>query len=1150
MNSLRMKSIVVAMVMAIFTATLSYAQTVTGAISGQVTDESGAVVAGAQVVAHNIATGVDTNATANATGNYSIRFLPIGRYELTITANGFEAQKFPAFSLEVDQTAKLDAKLKVGAASTTTVVEGAVAPILNTNDATLGLSLTNNQIQTIPLNGRNFSSITLFIPGVVTTTPTGTSGGQGIERSTQNRDIPNVNGNRSQANNYTLDGIDLNEPTNNLIAYNPAPDAIQEIKVITANAAAEYGNVNGGDVVSVLKSGTNQFHGGAYAFLQNEDLNANSWANNHVNPIIPVNPYTQTQFGGTIGGPILHNKLFFFADYEGAREHTGGTSTASVLTAAMRQGDFSALLNPPAGSTDTAIQLYNTQNNAVPYANNQIPVVNPVAKFLFAHPELYPLPNATPSDGIAAANFHGPNRTFIVNNQGDLKIEYDPRQADKITGFYSQSDAFDGNQPVLNITFPAQNVYPSKLGGATWVHVFSPTIVNSARVGFTRVVWQNGVPTDPSGQFGLNGNSLVGIPFGAQQYVGFSNQGFPSNNFTDVGTPANIGSLIDNTYSYGDDLTWQYGKHLFSMGIQAIRYQNNYTTSSNQGFLGTFNYTGAFTTSPNANVDAATNLGYAGADFVLDQVASAQVQEAGFLVGQRQWRTAGFFQDDWKVTPKLTLNIGIRYEFDQPWYEVNNKTGNVDLTTGTFEYAKSIPAGAPAGSQLCSNRACYDANYHQIMPRIGFAYQATDRFVIRGGYGATSFFEGNAANQRLTSLPPFIVASNKQLVTPQAAVPPSATNPTGTPYNPGNPYTVEEGFGFSAADLSAGGSYGAWPKNIQPAYLQEWSLTTEYAIDPATTLQVGYLGEQGQHLIDYRNANQRTVNGDPSSAPLANSPNFGPGGNLLVTESNAFMNYNALQAVLRHRVSNGLEFTVNYTYSRTISNSLGNYSLNVNGYSGAFQNGYNGAADSGPAGTDASNNLSALAVYALPFGRGKQFGSGVNRLVDAALGGWSISGSVLAYSGFPVSLTTNDQSNSNSDGTARPNHYRPLKIVHRTIDNWWGTDPSAKPCLNPGVDNGVCAYGVPAPNTFGSARVGSERAPSYTQVDSSLFKDFHITERQAIGFRADFFNLLNIASYGNPDSGINDSQFGNISNQGTPTRSNPRNIQLALHYSF
>jgi len=1111
-------------------------QTVTGNITGTITDSSGAVIGGATVTARNTNTNVETSSTTNTSGTYTIRFLPIGPYEVTVTANNFASQKFPAFALEVNQTVKVDAQLKVGATATTTVVEGLLTPILNTNDSSLAVSFTSNEIANIPLNGLNFSSLTLYVPGSVSTNgPFGMSGNNAIERNTYYSGTSNINGNRAQANNYTLDGIDMNEGQNNLIAYNPAPEAIQEIKIISANAPADYGNVNGGDVISVLKSGTNKFHGSAYANLQNENLNANSWFNNHADPVIPINPYTQTQFGGTLGGPIKRDKLFFFIDYIGARSHTGGTDKASMFTPAMRTGDFSELLNPPAGSDgvqNTPVQLYDTQNNFVPYANNQIQIVNPVAQFIFAHPELYPLPNATPTDGVAANNFHGPKRTFTVNNQGDIKIEWDPRAADKIMGFYGQSDAYDGNVPVLELSFPPQNRFPTKIGGANWVHIFSPAIVNSARLGFTRVVWNQSVPTDPSGQFGLTGNAKVGIPFGTQLYPGFSFQSI--NGFSGVGTPANIGSIIDNTFSYIDNLTWQYGVHLISMGVQAIRYQNNYITSNNQGFLGTFLYNGTFTGNPTPGAVNAT--GYTGADFVLDRVSNAQVEEQGVLVGQRQWRIAGFVQDDWKLFPNLTLNLGVRYEYDQPWYEVNDKTGNVLLDSGTVIYAKRIPAGAPDGSQLCSNRACYKPTYNQIMPRIGFAYQATDRFVVRGGYGATSFFEGNAANQRLTSIPPFIQSSFKNATVPTVG-------------NGGTPYTVEEGFSSNPSDINySGGGYGAWPQNMQPAYIQEWSLTTEYALTHTTSLTVGYLGEQGQHLIDYRNANQYTVPGDPTSAPLANTF-FGPGGALLVTEPRAMMNYNALQSTVRHRASHGLEYTVNYTYGRAMTNSLGNYALNVSGYSGAFQNGYNSHADYGPAGYDVRHNLSFVGVYALPFGRGRQFGLGVNRLEDMLIGGWSIAGSGVVYSGFPVTITAPGVSNSNTYGQERANQYRKLKIVHRSIANWWGTDPSAIPCPA-NTNNGVCAYGVPSGNTFGTASVGSERAPDFKQVDGAAFKDFHITEGQAIGFRADAFNLFNIVSYGNPDSGVVDSNFGHISDQGTPVRSSSRVVQLALHYTF
>ena len=270
-------------------------------------------------------------------------------------------------------------------------------------------------------------------------------------------------------------------------------------------------------------------------------------------------------------------------------------------------------------------------------------------------------------------------------------------------------------------------------------------------------------------------------------------------------------------------------------------------------------------------------------------------------------------------------------------------------------------------------------------------------------------------------------------------------------------------------------------------------------------------------------------------------------GSLLITESRAAMSYNALQAVLRERLNHGLEFTFNYTYGKALTNSLGNYGLNVNGYSGAFQNYYDSAADWGPAGYDVRHNISANGTYALPVGQGKEFLANTNRFVDELVGGWRIGVAGVGYTGFPQSLTAPGD-NSNSYGNTRPNQYRPLKIVNRTLTNYFGTDPSASPCLTPGVDNGLCAFGTPAPNTFGTARNGDVRGPGFLNVDMSAFKDFRTFREQVIGFRFDAFNTFNIASYGNPDTGITDTTFGNVSNQGV--RSTERRVQFSAHYRF
>ena len=1107
----------------------SGAQTVTGTITGVVSDPSGAVIPGAHIVAHATETGVNSETTANAAGQYRISYLPIGRYSVSVDAPGFTTENVPAFQLEAVQTANFNVKLVVGN-STTVNVSDTATPILNTNDATLSGTFTANTIQNFPLNGLDFSALSLYVPGAVSTA--GTGGTTSIERSNYYTDSVNVNGNRAQSNNYTLDGIDINETFNNLIAYSPAPESLQEVKVLTANSPADYGNVNGGGIVSILKSGTNAFHGSAYGYLQDFRTNANSYGNKQNTPIIAINPYSQAQFGGSFGGPIKRDKLFFFVDYLGSRYHRGGTSAISVFSQAMRNGDFSSLL-----TAQNPVQLYDTQNNFAPYVGNVgIPIVNPVAKFLFANPSLYPLPNAAPVDGIVQNNYQGTTRNYKANNQGDIKIEYDLRPSDKITGFYAMSTAYDGSTALLAISFPGVNVYPTKVTGANWVHIFSPTIVNSARVGFTRTVWDQGLPVDTTGQFGTGGNAKVGINFPNQNYNGFTYQSI--GGLSGVGTPAQDGGLVDNTYSYIDNLSWQKGKHTLTFGIQALRYQNNYPTSNNNGYLGSIGYNGEFTSNPSLGNAG----GYGGADFLLDRANSAAATLSSVNVGQRQWRAAGFAADDFKATSKLTLNIGVRYEFDQPWIESNNKTGNVDIATGQVQYAVKVPVGAPAGSGICPTRACYDSNFKQIMPRLGFAYQATDRFVIRGGYGATSFYEGNSSNQRLTSITPFIQAVQATVVAPTAG-------------GPGTPRTAEEG--FSGGSTQYGGTFNVYPKNIQPAYVQEWSLTTEYAVTRSLSLQVGYLGEQGQHIEDYGNLNQWKVNGDQTSAPYYNnqylgvnavdpSVSIGSGG-LLITESRAAMDYNALQAVLRQRTAHGLEFTLNYTYAKALTNSLGNYALNVNGFSGAFQNYYDSAADWGPSGYDVRHNFSGTGVYALPVGRGKDYLNNVNHLVDELIGGWKLSVAAVAYTGFPETVT-GPGNNSNSYGNSRPNQYRHLNIKNRSLASWFGTDPSATPCTTPGVDNGVCSFGTPANNTFGTARNGNVRGPGYLNVDMSAFKDFHTFREQNLGFRFDAFNAFNITSYGNPDVGLTDTNFGNVSNQNV--RSVERHLQFAATYRF
>jgi hypothetical protein len=1142
------------------------AQTTTGAVRGTIADPAGAIVPGAKVTVTNTATGVKTADVTNQSGEYSIRFLQIGQYKMTVEAAGFKISSYGPFSLEIDQVAKIDIPLSVGGADTTVTVSDQFQPILQTESATNGETFTENTINSVPLNGRDFSQLTVFTPGAVSTgygSYGAVSGGSSnsSERSTTASNEANVNGSRQQSNNFLLDGQEINENINNTIGYSPSPDSLEQIRVIASNASAEFGNVNGGEVVMVMKSGSNRLHGSAFGFLQNFNLDANSWANDHNAPIIPKNPYTQTVFGGTLGGPIIKDKLFFFVDYEAYREHSGGSTSFSLAPPAFLKGDFSAI------KSVLGIQLYNTQvpvgTAPIPYANNQIPVNNPVAIFLANHPNAYPAPNhvnlALDPLGILN-NYVGSNNTFARNDQGDVKIDWHPHDKDVISGRYSQGYAQNAtvSDPVP-VEFPSASNYPDHLGTATWTHTFSPAIVNYVRASYSRIQFNSGVTVDPSGIFGLSGNSLVGIPSKAQLAAGFSLQSFngiESSNTPGAGYPQGFGAnptpevFIDNVFEYADNLTWQHDKHLFKFGAEFTRYQQNSFYPGNDGELGDFTYNGQYSGIP--NTDSTAPSYYPFADFALGYANDVQVGNVTGLTGQRQWRDGIFAQDDWKVSPNLTLNLGVRWEYDQPIYEVNNKMANLNLATAQVQFA-----GVDGNS-----RALYNPTYNQVQPRFGFAYQPVARFVIRGGYGITSYLEGMGANLRLTQNPPFHTDFEAQNANP--------TIINGIVASNGSLSLTSNGFPSINPPIN---TFYAYPKDLKPSSTQEFTLVAEYELTPSSSVQVGYVGILGHHLTDPYWGNQRTspnvlgpydsiVGTYNSNAPAAlQGQNIGSAtppasevssGVLKVSATNAASNYNALQAVFRQRLTGGLELTANYTYAKSLTDSFGYYG--VSNISGQYyqQNAYDMRAEWGPAGFDIRQALSVSGEYNLPFGRGKRFGGNMNRVLDEAIGGWKLAGSNVSYTAFPV--TAGSPSNYSShvfSATARPNQYQPLRVTGKSLTAWWGTNVQAGHpgfACGPVQNNDTCVFGAQPNDTFGNVHPMSLRGPGYEQIDMAVFKSFPVWHEQHLDFRGDFFNAFNIASYVAPDNNITDNTFGAIVSPYTTSAS--RHIQLSLKYAF
>lgn len=1074
------------------------AQTITGSITGTVTDPSGAALSNAKVTATNVETGVESTVNTSESGIYTFPFLNTGNYTVTVENSGFKRSIVGPFRIEVAQAARVDVALQLGAVTESVEVKD-FAPILQTESAATGDSISSTQITSIPLRGRNFASAVLLVPGAISPNPTSF---EGVGANTGGG-RPYVNGNREQTNNFLLDGGDINESIDNLIGYQPNVDALEEVKVMTGNMGAEFGNANGAVVNMTLKSGTNQFHGSTFWFLQNDNLNANGLFNNRAG--LARREFKRNVFGATFGGPVLiprifngKNRVFFFVDYQGAREQSSGVASASVAPVAWRTGNLSAITRPIVDPL-----------TGQPFPGNIIPpqrIVNPAAVQLLNNPQLYPIPN---NQGVGplgvTSNYRSTSASTLENDQGDAKGDFRLGDRDNLMARFSIRRLNSApSSVVLPVVMGTLTSAPTTGGVIGWTRTISPTIVNEARVNVNRVrITDN--PVDVSGQLGANANQQFGIP-GGQPVAGLSSLAIGGlEGLSGIGS-AGIGSdNITNTYQVSENLTWQKGRHFLKMGGQLIRYQQNRFYSGNNGLLGFFNYTGFRT-------------GSAFADFLLDQVASKGRGSNTGNWGHRQSRVALFLQDDLKVSARLTLNLGLRWEYNQPVYEVADRQLNVDVFTGQVRFA-----GRDGNS-----RALYNPYYKQFMPRFGFAWTPDNerKFVVRGGYGITSYLEGTGANLRLPLNPPFFFESHVD-------------------YSTAAPGSIREGFSGLAGSTELQGLVRAWNPDLRPAFIQQYNLTLERQFGNTFSVSAGYVGQKGTHLVVPRDPNQPTM---PCPNPQVCRPLYNVlplVTNIAYTDSSANMNYNSLQVSARKRASHGLEFQLSYTLSKSMTDNLGYYgSGGVAGMGAYWQNAYDRRADYGPSFFDARHNVAFSGAYEIPVGRGRAMGTNWNRAADLVLGGWQVGYILSFHTGFPITISSPNRANQASR-SQRANRYRSLNIVNQSIDNWFGTDPSAVPCTGTNI-NSTCAYGEQIVNQFGTAGVSTERAPNYFNFDANVGKNFNITEQQFIQFRAEFFNLPNSTAFGPPNRDVSSAQFGFINSQ----INTPRVMQFALKYIF
>ena len=846
-------------------------------------------------------------------------------------------------------------------------------------------------------------------------------------------------------------------------------------------------------ISSVIKSGANQVRGNAFEFYRNSDFDANTWENNRSGA--PKQERKQHIFGGTLGGPIVKNTLFFFGDYQGSRQDAPGFQTASVAPEAWRRGDLSSVTTP-----------IRDPLTGLPFPGNQIPAnrISPTARAILNDPANYPLPNRTVPGGVTG-NFVGETLLAIRAHQGDVRVDWSASTNDKFFGRYSfalYEDRRD-RQP-FPLVLTGRNDQPFHNVGFNWNRVFGSSMINELLVGYSSTTVIAGT-ADWAGVGAAN--AVYGIG-GGQPIDGLTSIGWGSG-LTAPGAIAADSDTLAKTYQINEKVTWIKGRHAFKFGGQLLHYNQRRFYAGNNGLLGFINFNGAFT-------------GFAFSDFLLDQVSG---KGRGGGDPNEPWthlqnRTSVFAQDDLKVTETLTLNLGLRWAYTSPLVEKDNRQSNFDLVTGRQIFASD-------GS--IEDRALYHPYYKGYEPRVGAAWTATDRLVFRGGYGISQFMEGTGANLRLPLNPPLFFES---------AVTYDATT---------GPGTIRTGFAELVPGTTPSGNVRAYNPNLRPQFTQQWNAFVEYRLTSSMSGQVGYVGHHATHLVTPVEGNQALPGvGDPSAWAPKNTrrPLFGAQPlvtTIATTAARSGSKYNSMQASVRQRSGNGVEFLASYTLAKGTTNNRGFYGVFggtglqgvTSGTEGAYwQNTYDPEAEWGPAFHDVRHNVVFSSTYELPFGRGRTYGSSWSGPLNAVAGGWRVSGIFQARSGLPITVIDGRaRSLQGERGSERPNCVGDPVPSNQSIDMW--------------LD--INAFQAAPLGTFGNCTVGVARAPGYTNVDLMLSKRVEFAAARYAEFRVEAFNVLNHPSFGPPARDISvPNTFGIITN----TISSPRVIELVLKFYF
>jgi outer membrane receptor protein involved in Fe transport len=1047
------------------------AQTFDTGILGTVTDPTGAAVPGAKVTVTLPSSGLSRSALTGADGNYELRYLIPGDYTIDVVASGFRAEQRAGVHVDIGQLALLKFSLQIGAVQQVVSVTGA-PPLLQTQNAALGEVVGSERTVNLPLNGRKFDDLAILTPGVVV-------GDTDLHSSSTAGATISVNGGRDIWLQVTVDGITMVNNRHQYINLYPSVDAIQEFKVQTGDYSADYGGSIGANVNIQLKSGGNSFHGDAFEFVRNTAMDAR----NYFAPApLPQNILKQNQWGATFGGPIRRQKTFFFLSYEGLRSIEDLAGDAVVLTQAQREGAF------PTGPGSTPIVNPFT---GVQYPNNNISgSLDPVSVSLIN--KYMPLPNQS-----GAVNYSGDSLGNLTVNQGIARI--DQYFSDKDRLFVHYIHAFRNFPDTdLNYNFTFTGTYPMTNIGLQWIHTFSPTLLNELRLGTNlENVSQLSTLTNTTftiASLGIEG-FLIGGPGGRPQTP--SQEGFPNldiSGYMAMGSDLAASNLDDSrTVQLVDNLTLVKRAHTLKFGAD-IRHLFDEATTNNWPF-GTISFTSDISGDP-------------AAAYMLGFPYTVLSPEGVPITGARQWYSGLYAQDDWKLSRRLTLNLGLRYDLFVPPHDVNNVTRTLQFVPG------EVPLLYPAPGQPLN--PIWTISHTDFSPRVGFAYSPDDRTVVRGGYGIF-YFGGQFDNLNILQLNPpnggsveVINPTVDPVATIQDPVPASLYPTVGPVGLPGDWNTVT---------LSA----NAAPNRFHPdTYAGNWNLQVSRQFH-ANVLEIGYVGSKGTHVdSSMRNWNEAP----PGPGDIQSRRPYPEYANIRREYFYGNTNYNSLQARYEHRFTEGLSFTVAYTWSHLFDDEY--QTMNRGGC--ACQDPRNLHPEYASSAFDQRNRLVMGYVWALPFAKN------LKGVQGALARGWALNGIVTLASGSPFDVNESFDSQNDdgvSEGQERPNLVpgQSLTVSHPNPSLWFN----------------IGAF-TPSVYEYGNSPRDPIKGPGVHDADLSIFKTFRMpyNENHALEFRAEFFNAFNTPQFSNPDSSLGDTAFGQV----TSTAIDNRELQLALKYIF